>query len=89
MTSASNFAGDSAFGLLLEIAEDIGGAYQLMDNYLEAEGAAKESLDSKIRKDRSIIVPAIGSVESRCNEFLQRPCASRAIQARSNVLSGS
>lgn len=70
--SPSIVAGNSAFGLLLEIAEDIAGADQLVKNYREAEAAATESLDPKIRKDRSLVVPAIGNIESRCNEFLQR-----------------
>lgn len=70
--SPSIVAGNSAFGLLLEIAEDIAGADQLVKNYRAAEGAATESLDPKIRKDRSLVVPAIGNIESRCNEFLQR-----------------
>lgn len=70
--SPSIVAGNSAFGLLLEIAEDIAGAHQLVKNYREAEDAATESLDPKIRKDRSVVVPAIGNIESRCNEFLQR-----------------
>ena len=70
--SPSIVASNSAFGLLLEIAEDIAGADQLAKNYREAERAATESLDPKIRKDRSVVVPAIGNIESRCNEFLQR-----------------
>lgn len=70
--SPSIVADNSAFRLLLEIAEDIAGADQLVKNYREAEGAATESLDPKIRKDRSVVVPAIGNIESRCNEFLQR-----------------
>ncbi len=70
--SPRNVDGTEVFGLVLEIAEDIAGAHQLVENYREAEGAATESLDPKIRKDRSVVVPAIGNVESRCNEFLQK-----------------
>jgi hypothetical protein len=70
--SPSNVDGNSAFGLMLKIVEDISGAYQLLGKYHEAEGAARKSLDPKIQKDRSVVVPAIGNVESRCNEFLQR-----------------
>jgi hypothetical protein len=70
--SPSTVASNSAFGLVLEIAEDIARAHQLVEHYREAEGAAMESLDPKIQKDRSVLVPSIGNVESRCNEFLQR-----------------
>lgn len=64
--------GDDALALVLEIVEDISGARQLNDSYAKAEADAAANLDPKIRPDRSILVPAIGSVESRCNEFLQR-----------------
>lgn len=64
--------GDDAFALVLEIVEDISGAHQLHDSYAKAETEAAASLDPKIRADRSILVPAIGNVETRCNEFLQR-----------------
>lgn len=70
--SLSNADGKLAFNLVLKIAKDIAGAYQLMENYQEAEHTATESLDPKIQKDRSVVVPAVGNVESRCNEFLQR-----------------
>ncbi len=68
----SNVDGTKAFGLVLEISEDIAGATKLVENYRDAEATATESLDPKIRIDRSVIVPAIGNVQSRCNEFLQR-----------------
>lgn len=64
--------GDDAFALVLEIVEDISGALQLQDFYTKAEIGVAANLDPKIRRDRSIMVPAIGNVETRCNEFLQR-----------------
>lgn len=44
----------------------------MRDAYAKAEVDAMDSLDPKIQPDRSILVPAIGNVETRCNEFLQR-----------------
>lgn len=64
--------GNEAFTLVLEIVEDISGAHQLHDSYAKAEADATANLEPKIRPDRSILVPAIGNVETRCNEFLQR-----------------
>ena len=64
--------GDDAFALVLRIVEDISGARQLHDSYAKAEADAAAHLATKIRPDRSILVPAIGGAESRCNEFLQR-----------------
>lgn len=61
-----------AFTLVLEMAEDIAGAHQLEESYRNAENDITKSLGTKIQKDRSFIVPALGNVESRCNEFLQR-----------------
>lgn len=70
--SPSEIDGATAFALVLEMAEDIAGAHQLEENYRNAEEAATKNLHPKIRKDRSFVVPALGNVESRCNEFLQR-----------------
>lgn len=70
--SPGNIDGAEAFGLVLEIAEDLAGAHQLVEKYCEAEDLAIKSLDPKIHIDRSIVVPAIGNIESRCNEFMQR-----------------
>jgi len=70
--SPSEIDGTKAFASVLEMAEDIAGAHQLEETYRSAEKAAMENLDPKIRKDRSFVVPALGNVETRCNEFLQR-----------------
>ena len=64
--------GAEAFAVVLEIAEDIAGAHVLVEEYCDAENVATRSLDPKIRKDRSVILPALGNIETRCNEFLQR-----------------
>ena len=64
--------GDETFALVLEIVEDISGAHQLQNSYTKAETDATANLHLKIRPDHSIVVPAIGNVETRCNEFLQR-----------------
>ena len=68
----SDIDGVEAFTVVLEIAEDVAGAHELVEKYCDAEDIATSSFDSKIRKDRSVIVPALGNVEARCNEFLQR-----------------
>ena len=68
----SDINGAEAFAVVLEIAKDIAGAHELVEKYCDAENVAARSLDPKIRKDRSVIVPALGNIETRCNEFLQR-----------------
>ena len=68
----SDINGAEAFAVVLEIAGDIAGAHELVEKYCDAENVATRSLDPKIRKDRSVIVPAVGNIETRCNEFLQR-----------------
>jgi hypothetical protein len=70
--SPSEVDGTAAFDLVLYMAEDIAGAYQIEENYRNTEQAAMRKLDPKIRADRSFVMPAHGNVESRCNEFLQR-----------------
>ena len=69
---ARDISGAETFAVVLEIAEDIAGAHELVEKYCDAESVAIRSLDPNIRKDRSVIVPALGNIESRCNEFLQR-----------------
>ena len=64
--------GAEAFAVVLDIAKDIAGAHELLEKYCDAERVATNSLNPNIRKDRSVIVPALGNIESRCNEFLQR-----------------
>ena len=68
----SDINGAEAFALVLDIAEDIAGAHELVERYRDAENVATTSLDSEIRKDHSVIVPALGNIETRCSEFLQR-----------------
>ena len=58
--------------MVLEIAEDIAGAHELVEKYCDAENVATRSCDPKIHKNLSVIVPALGNIETRCNEFLQR-----------------
>ena len=68
----SDINGAEAFAVVLEIAEDIAGAHELVEKYCDAENVAIRSFDPNIRKNRSFIVPALGNIETRCNEFLQR-----------------
>ena len=69
---SSDIDGAEAFAVVLNIAEDIARADETMEKYCDAENVATRSFDSKIRNDRSVIVPALGNIETRCEEFLQR-----------------
>ena len=69
---SSDINGAESFEVVLKISEDIAGAHELVENYCDAENVATKSLDPQIRKDGSAIVPALGNIETRCNEFLQR-----------------
>ena len=64
--------GKKAFALVLRIAKELAGNYQLVETYLNAEAIITQSLVPKIRQDHSVVVPAIGDVDSRCNTFLQK-----------------
>ena len=68
----SDINGAEAFAVVLEIADDIAGAHELVEKYCDAENVAIRSFDPNIRKNRSFIVPALGNIEIRCNEFLHR-----------------
>ena len=62
---------ERALVLVLDMAQDIAGMHDLMEQYVQAQEAAIGSLDSTIRKDRSLLMPALGNVPARCKEFLQ------------------
>ena len=64
--------GRKAFNLTLDIAQDIAGAKQILQDYSRRESESISSADLKIRQDRSFILPAAGNVETTCNEYLQR-----------------
>ena len=68
----SDINGAEAVAVVLEIAEDFAGAHELVEKYCDAENVATRSFDPKIRKNLSVIVPALGNIETRCDEFLQR-----------------
>lgn len=65
-------AGRRAFDLVMGIAQDIAGAQQIIRTHNELESEALRSVDPKIRHDRSFVLPSVGNVEARCNEYLQR-----------------
>ena len=69
---SNDINGAESFEVVLKIAEDIAGAYALVEKYREAENVATRSLDAQIRRDRPVFVPALGNIETMCNEFLQR-----------------
>lgn len=58
--------------LILDAAQDIAGMYALAGKYLEAQEGAFASVEGQVRRDRSVVVPAIGNVAARCKEFMQR-----------------
>ena len=68
----SDINGAKAFEVVLEIAQDLAGAHELVEKYCDAENAVVRSFDGKIRRNRSIVVPALGNIETKCKEFLQR-----------------
>jgi hypothetical protein len=68
----SEFDGVAAFGRVMDIAIDIAAAFQLEANFRENQEAALAGMNPKIRIDRSMIMPAVDSVEARCKEYLQR-----------------
>ena len=71
-TCFSSDSGKKAFDLVLGIAQDIAGAQQILQKYRGLESEAAQSIDPKVRQDRSFVLPAVGNVEASCNEYLQR-----------------
>jgi len=63
---------DKALALVLDIAEDISATHELAEKFLEEQEAVARSLDPKIKKDRSVMLPTLGNIVVKCNEFLQK-----------------
>lgn len=63
---------DKILNMVLRISQDIAGALEVSELYSKKEQRALESFDSKIRANRSVILPSINDVSSMCKEFLQK-----------------
>lgn len=63
---------DKILNMVLRISLDIAGALEVSESYSKKEQRELEIFDSKIRADRSVILPSINDVASMCKEFLQK-----------------
>lgn len=61
-----------AMELSLEICQDIAGALEVTKSYETLEQKALKDFNAEIRKDRSVILPAIEGTNAMCKEFLQK-----------------
>lgn len=68
----SDINGAESLAVVVAIAEDIAGAHEMVEKYCSTENVATTSLELQIRRDRSVVIPAVGNIERRCKEFLQR-----------------
>lgn len=57
---------------IFNIAEDVAALHELEIKFQKDLLSATKGYDLQIKKDRSVIIPAINNVEVRCNEFLQK-----------------
>lgn len=63
---------ERAMSLIIEIAQNIASAMELLDEFNSAQKIELEKHDLKIKEDRSIILPSMGGIANKCKEFLQK-----------------
>ena len=58
--------------LALEISQDIAASLEVAESYNFSEQNALKEFNAEIRKDRSVVLPAIAGADAMCKEFLQK-----------------
>jgi hypothetical protein len=67
-----NIDTESAMSLVVEIAQNIASAKELLDAFSSSQKIELEKYDLEIKKDRSVILPSLGGIANKCKEFLQK-----------------
>jgi len=63
---------ERAMSLVVEIAQNIAGALELLNAINSSQTIELEKYDLKIKKDRSVMLPSIMGLANKCKEFLQK-----------------
>lgn len=63
---------DRAMPLVLEVAQNIASAKELLKTFSDSQRSEYEKYDLKINKHRSVILPSVNGITNKCNEFLQK-----------------
>ncbi|PTR02198.1 hypothetical protein C8R30_10694 [Nitrosomonas nitrosa] len=63
---------DRAMSLVLEIAQNIASAKELLEAFSDSQRIEFEKYDLKIREDRSVILPSVTGITNKCKEFFQK-----------------
>ena len=63
---------DRAMTLVLEIAQNIASAKEVLKAFSESQRIEIEKYDLKIKQDRSVMLPSVSGIANKCKEFLQK-----------------
>jgi len=63
---------ECAMSLVIEIAQNIASAMELLDAFISSQKIVLEKYDLEIKKDRSVLLPSMGGISNKCKEFLQK-----------------
>ena len=63
---------ECAMSLVIEIAQNIASAMELLDAFISSQKIELEKYDLEIKKDRSVLLPSMGGIPNKCKEFLQK-----------------
>lgn len=63
---------ERAMSLVVEIAQNIAGAFDILNAINSSQTNELEKYDLRIKKDRSVILPSMTGLTNKCKEFLQK-----------------
>ncbi|WP_294346769.1 hypothetical protein [Prosthecochloris sp.] len=63
---------DKAMLIVLEIAQNIASAKEVLEVFSDSQRSEIEKYDLKVSKNRSIVLPSVNGVANKCKEFFQK-----------------
>jgi len=63
---------DRAKSLVLEIAQNIASAKEVLKAFSDSQRIEFEKYDLKIKQDRSVMLPSVSGIANKCKEFFQK-----------------
>jgi len=63
---------DKAMLLMLEIAQNIASAKEILQAFSDSQRSEIEKYDLKVSENRSVVLPSINGIANKCKEFFQK-----------------
>ncbi len=63
---------DRAMAIVLEIAQNIASAKEVLEAFSDSQRSEIEKYDLKVSKNRSVVLPSVNGIANKCKEFFQK-----------------